>query len=311
MGPVELASCSFGQSSKISYLQMANAVATIVNGGKLMQPYLVENIYSAQDGEKTLVQHNEPVVRGQAISEETSNIMRQLMEQVVLQGGGKNAYVAGYRIGGKSGTSQKLDSEDENARIGSFVGMAPADDPQIVVLVCLDEPHSFSSMGGTISAPVVAEVMEKTLEYLGVPRQYTAEEQQRMQTQVPNVSGWEPEAAGQRLEESGLSARIVGQGDTVLSQYPAAGEILPRASTVLLYTEEGAQEVLTLVPALEGQNLEDATQTLRQAGLNIQASGPADMEGALAVWQSEAAGGSLPMGSLVRVQFRDDTVVDD
>ena len=97
----------------------------------------------------------------------------------------------------------------------------------------------------------------------------------------------------------------------MLSQYPAAGETLPRASTVLLYTEEGAQEVLTLVPALEGQNLEDATQTLRQAGLNIQASGPADMEGALAVWQSEAAGGSLPMGSLVRVQFRDDTVVDD
>ena len=290
---------------------MANAVATIVNGGKLMQPYLVENIYSNQEGEETLVQHKDPVVVRQALSEETSSIMRQLMEQVVLQGGGKNAYVAGYRIGGKSGTSQKLDSENENARIGSFVGMAPADDPQIVVLVCLDEPHSFSSMGGTISAPVVAEVMEKTLEYLGVPRQYTAEEQQRMETSVPDVSGWEPEAASQRLAENGLAARVVGSGEEVLSQYPAAGETLPRASTVLLYTEEGTGEMLTVVPALSGQNLADATQTLHGAGLNIQASGPADMEGALAVWQSEAAGGSLPMGSLVQVQFRDDTVVDD
>ncbi len=290
---------------------MANAVATIVNGGKLMQPYLVENIYSNQEGEETLVQHNDPVVRRQALSEETSNIMRQLMEQVVLKGGGKNAYVAGYRIGGKSGTSQKLDSEDENARIGSFVGMAPADDPQVVVLVCLDEPHSFSSMGGTISAPVVAEVLEKTLEYLGVPRQYTAEEQQRMETGVPDVSGWEPEAAAQRLAENGLSVRVVGSGEEVLSQYPAAGETLPRASTVLLYTEEGAGEMLTVVPALSGQNLADATQTLRQAGLNIRASGPADMEGALAVWQSTEAGGSLPMGSLVQVQFRDDTVTDD
>ena len=290
---------------------MANAVATIVNGGKLMQPYLVENIYSNQEGEETLVQHNDPVVRRQALSEETSNIMRQLMEQVVLKGGGKNAYVAGYRIGGKSGTSQKLDSEDENARIGSFVGMAPADDPQVVVLVCLDEPHSFSSMGGTISAPVVAEVLEKTLEYLGVPRQYTAEEQQRMETGVPDVSGWEPEAAAQRLAENGLSARVVGSGEEVLSQYPAAGETLPRASTVLLYTEEGAGEMLTVVPALSGQNLADATQTLRQAGLNIRASGPADMEGALAVWQSTEAGGRLPMGSLVQVQFRDDTVTDD
>ena len=171
MGPVELASCSFGQSSKISYLQMLTAVCAVVNGGRLMQPYVVDRILSP-DG-RTVVQ-NEPVVRGNPISAQTSAAMCAMMEKVVTDGGGHNAYVSGYRIGGKSGTSQKLDSADEKARIASFAAVAPIDDPKVAVLICLDEPHSWTTSGGSLSAPVCAEVLEYTLDYLGVPRQVDA-----------------------------------------------------------------------------------------------------------------------------------------
>ena len=167
MGPVELASCAFGQSSKISYMEMAAAVCAVVNGGRLMQPYLVSDILNP-DG--SILQHTEPVCRRQVIKPETSETMREMMEAVVLYGGGRNARIQGYRVGGKSGTSQKLDSADEKARIASFVAVAPIDDPQFLCLVCLDEPHSWTTAGGSLSAPVCAEVLEQTLVYKGVPR---------------------------------------------------------------------------------------------------------------------------------------------
>ena len=170
MGPVELASCAFGQSSKISYLEMAAAVCAVVNGGKLMQPYLVSDIL-APDG--TVLEHRDPVCKQQVIQPETSAVMREMMEAVVLYGGGRNAQISGYRVGGKSGTSQKLDSADEKARIASFVAVAPIDDPQFLCLVCLDEPHSWTTAGGSLSAPVCAEVLEQTLVYKGVPRAAT------------------------------------------------------------------------------------------------------------------------------------------
>ena len=167
MGPVELASCAFGQSSKISYMEMAAAVCAVVNGGKLMQPYLVSDILNP-DG--SVLQHIDPVCRRQVIRSETSQIMRGMMEAVVLNGGGRYAQIRGYRVGGKSGTSQKLDSADEKARIASFVAVAPIDDPQFLCLVCLDEPHSWTTAGGSLSAPVCAEVLEQTLVYKSIPR---------------------------------------------------------------------------------------------------------------------------------------------
>ena len=167
MGPVELASCAFGQSSKISYLEMASAVCAVVNGGRLMQPYVVSDILGLE-GE--VIDHLSPVCKRQVLKEETSRTMREMMEAVVLYGGGRNAQIAGYRVGGKSGTSQKLDSADEKARIASFVAVAPIDDPQFLCLVCLDEPHSWTTAGGSLSAPVCAEVLEQTLVYKGIPR---------------------------------------------------------------------------------------------------------------------------------------------
>lgn len=165
MGPVELASCSFGQSSKVSYLQMLTAVCAVVNGGNLMQPYVVQRI---TDPDGTVVQEVEPTVKRRVISEETSATMCKLMEGVVTDGTGTHAAVNGYFVGGKSGTSQKLDSENEGARISSFVAVAPIDEPRLAVLVCLDEPHSWTTSGGTLSGPVCAEVLQKALPYLGI-----------------------------------------------------------------------------------------------------------------------------------------------
>lgn len=173
MGPVELASCAFGQSSKVSYIEMAAAVCAVVNGGNLMRPYVVSEI---RDPEGETLDKIEPVCTRRVIKEETSITMRKMMEAVVEGGGGQNAKIAGYRVGGKSGTSQKLDSEDETARIASFVAVAPIDDPQFLCLVCLDEPHSWTTAGGSLSAPVCAEVLEQTLVYKGVPRAPTEDE---------------------------------------------------------------------------------------------------------------------------------------
>lgn len=162
---MELASCSFGQSSKVSYLQMLTAVCAVVNGGRLMQPYLVQRI-TAPDG--TVVKETEPTVKRQVISEETSATMCKLMEGVVTSGTGTRAAVPGYRVGGKSGTSQKLDSKNEGARIASFVAVAPIEAPRLAVLVCLDEPHSWTTSGGALSGSVCAEVLQKALPYLGI-----------------------------------------------------------------------------------------------------------------------------------------------
>ena len=308
MGPVELASCAFGQSSKITPLQMITAVCAVVNGGNLMQPYVVEKI---TDAAGNVVSTTQPTVRRQVIRPETSALMCQMMEGVVDGGSGKNAYVAGFRVGGKTGTSQKLDSEDEEARIASFVGIAPADDPKIAVLIALDEPHTFATGGGALAAPVAAQVIQETLRYYGVQPQYTPEEQQRLENQLPDVEGLPPEAAAAKLQEAGFAAKAVGGGDTVLAQYPAAGETLPRGSTVLLYTEENAARQVTTVPSAAGQTLEEATETLHAAGLNIKAAGAAEMEGAVAVSQSSPAGEQLPQGSLVTVTFYDYTVPAD
>ena len=172
MGPVELASCSFGQSSKVSYLQMLTAVCAVVNGGRLMQPYVVQRI-TAPDG--TMIKEVEPTVKRQVISAETSATMCKLMEGVVTKGTGTRAAVPGYRVGGKSGTSQKLDSKNEGARIASFVAVAPIEAPRLAVLICLDEPHSWTTSGGALSGPVCAEVLQKALPYLGIEPTETVE----------------------------------------------------------------------------------------------------------------------------------------
>ena len=308
MGPVELASCSFGQSSKISPIQMITAVSAIVNGGRLMQPYIVSQI---TDSNGRILQKTEPQVQRQVLKEETSRIMCSMMEGVVQGGSGKNARVAGYRVGGKTGTSQKLDSPDEKARIASFVGVAPIDTPCIAVLILLDEPHSYSTGGGALAAPVAARVIADTLRYYGIQPQYTPEEQQCMEVQVPDVTGMLPQKAAARLEQSGLACRVLGAGERVQSQFPPPGQTLPRGSALLLYTDEEAVQQVTTVPALAGQTAAQARQTLASAGLNLRASGIPDAPGAVAQFQQEVPGTALAPGSAVEVFFYDPAVPED
>ena len=308
MGPVELASCAFGQSSKITPIQVITAVSAIVNGGKLMQPYVVEQVVSPQGD---VVQQTEPTVKRQVISAEASATMCQLMQSVVLEGGGRNAYVAGYAVGGKSGTSQKLDSEDEKARVASFIGVAPIEDPRIAVLIVLDEPHTYTTSGGTLAGPVVARVIEDTLEYYDTPRNYSQAEKERMEASVPDTTGKNAEHAVAQLQESGFAAKVLGSGDSVVEQYPAAEQTMPRGSTVLLYTEEGMELLATQVPATDGQSLTQVQASLQQAGLNLQAVGAVQSEAAVAVSQSLPAGESAVMGTAVTVEFRDPTTPPD
>ena len=308
MGPVELASCSFGQSSKITPIQVVTAISAVVNGGKLMQPYVVEKI---TDSEGDLVQQMKPVEKRQVITPETSAQMCEIMESVITSGGGKNAYIAGYRVGGKSGTSQKLDSPDEKARVASFVGVAPIDHPRIAVLVVLDEPHSFSTGGGALSAPVVARVIEDTLEYYDTPRQYTEEEQETLIGRLPDTNSQSVESAVQEMEQCGFASKVLGQGDHVVCQYPQADTVLPRGSTVILYTDEQAAQVVTTVPGLVGQSVEKVCTAMTQAGLNVQVQGPADSANAVVVQQSEPAGSILPQGSLVTVHVCDFNLPQD
>ncbi|WP_140401634.1 penicillin-binding transpeptidase domain-containing protein [Gemmiger sp. An50] len=305
---MELASCAFGQSSKITPIQVITAVSAIVNGGKLMQPYVVEQVVSPQGD---VVQQTEPTVKRQVISEEASATMRQLMQSVVQEGGGKNAYVAGYAVGGKSGTSQKLDSEDEKARVASFIGVAPIEDPRIAVLIVLDEPHTYTSSGGTLAGPVVARVIEDTLEYYDTPRRYTPAEKERMEASIPDTAGKNTEHAVAQLQENGFAAKVLGGGDSVVEQYPAAGQTMPRGSTVLLYTEEGMELLATQVPATDGQSLTQVQANLQGAGLNLVAVGAVQSEDAVAVSQNLKPGESAAMGTAVTVEFRDPTAPPD
>lgn len=307
MGPVELSSCSFGQSSKITPIQMITAVSAAVNGGNLMQPYLVSAILNP---EGSVLKSVAPVVKRRVISQQTSDQIREMMKQTVDVGPGKNAYVAGFRVGGKSGTSQKLDSPDKSARIASFVGVAPADNPRIAVLVVLDEPHTFTAAGGTLAAPVVGKVIRDTLQYLEVEPIYTEQERKKMNVTVPDIVGKSRMDASNELAYGGLNCSTRGNGETIVKQYPPAGESLPRGSTVVMYTEEGDTS-MTAVPTLEGYSLEQVQQMLQQAGLNLNFQGVSNQQGGLAIKQNVPAGALLPVGSSVQVEFYDPTVPED
>ena len=185
MATINLATSAFGQSQTVTPLQMINAMSAIANGGNLMKPYVIKQVVDA-DG--NVIKNIEPTVVRRVISEETSKTMRSILEGVVSEGGGRNAYVAGYRIAGKTGTSEKL-PRGSNTYIASFCGFAPADDPQIVCLVMLDNPQGGNYYGGMIAAPVVGSIIEDTLRYLGVEPQYTESESGGADIEMPEVRG--------------------------------------------------------------------------------------------------------------------------
>lgn len=303
MGPVELASSSFGQTNKITPLQMITAYAAVVNGGKLVTPYVVEKIL---DNEGNVIKQTKPSVKRQVISEETSVIMRGILETVVSENGGNNAYIQGYKIGGKSGTSQKIDKNNETGGtyyVSSFVGFAPADDPEVIMLVMVDEPTGGQYYGSAVAAPVVSAVFKEGLPYLGIYPQYTAEEQQKMDCVVPYLIGLGTMNAEMALSAAGLSGEIIGNGSTIIKQMPANGNLVPRNGKVIIYTEDIDYQK-TLVPNVIGMSVSDVNKTLTNAGLNVRlAGGAVDNANAKAVSQSQMAGNNIYKGMVIEVSF--------
>lgn len=238
MGPVELATSSFGQTFTVTPLQMVCAVSAVINGGYLMEPHIVK---SYTDSEGNITKNVDPVIVRRVISEETSATMRDLLEKVVSEGGGKAAAIPGYRVGGKTGTSEKF-PRGSGLNVASFIGFAPADDPEIVCLVILDEPMNGVTFGGVIAAPVAGAIMADTLKYLGYEPSYTDEDSLDANIIVPDVTGETVDAAKNRISELGLKASVRGEGETVLRQIPKVDTKLHNGSVVILYTEEDNEE---------------------------------------------------------------------
>ena len=316
MGKVELASTSFGQSVRLSPIQIITATCAIANGGKLMQPYIVDSIVNS---EGSVISKTEPTVKRQVISESTAATVRQMMEAVVEGGTGKNAYIAGYRVAGKTATSEKLDLKTEKGEeastqmkyVASFVCFAPADDPEVAVLVGVDDPPGEYRGGGVIAAPIAREVMDSTLKYLNVKPQYTEDELNKVTYTAPNlisktVSDAKSTAAGQ-----GFSIRVVGDGKTVVSQVPASGQTIPKGGVVVVYTESDAEAQVVEVPDFAGMSVSQANQTALAAGINIIISGPASEASAQVYSQSVTKGTKLQTGSSVTLYFHSTTKVVD
>ena len=303
-----LACYAFGQNFNVTPIALLAAQCACVNGGYLYTPYLVEEI-TGQDG-NVVSKHDSTPIR-QVVSEETSALVRDIMEYEVTTGTGKNGQVAGYRIGGKTGTADKVGG----GVIVSFVCFAPADDPQVMMLLTLDEPSKWTGTyvsGGNMVAPVASSVMGEILPYLGIEPSYTAEELVGADKTVPNVVGLSKDAAAERLSANGFSFRTVGSGDTVTDQTPAGGAIVPNSAEIILYLGAEKSTDKCIVPNVVGDSAATANQKIVNAGLIMGVSGATNASSSTvrAISQSIAAGTEVEAGTVVRVQFSDSSVRD-
>ena len=310
-GTASLTSGSFGQTFKITPLQLVRAIAAVVNGGYLMEPYIVSEVLDA-DGNTVLKQ--EPTVIRQVISEETSRVMCTLLESVVQEGTAKNASVAGFSIGGKTGTSEKIDVLDENGqptldKIVSFVGVAPMDDPQYIVLVALDTPSRSTGIyisGGVMAAPTVGAVMADILPYLGVAQNYTEKDAAGQKIVMPELAGMTTREAEKALKSLGLSMEAVGDGGIVTGQIPAAGQVLPGGSEVLVYFGETPQGETVTIPDFAGMTQQQAAAAAEALGLYILVRGNYGQEAfVIATAQNIEKDTIVPIGTTIEIEFTD------
>lgn len=299
---LDLATASFGQNFKVSVLQMITAISAIANGGELLTPYLVETM---SDENGNAVYSHEKTVRRQVISAETAKTICEILAGGVAgNGGAKNAYVPGYRIAAKTGTSEKI-GDNANARIGSCVGFAPADDPQVAVIIVVDEPTDGSRYGSVVAAPYVANVFRSVLPYLGVEPVYTEEELANLEKIVPNCVGWSRERAERFLTAAGFEVVFSGEGSVVTAQTPENGSSLTPVHAKVVLMLGSADFTMVSVPDLIGKSAEDAARILLLQGFNLEIVGARSLTQASAAVKGQfpAAGTSAPYGSAVRLYF--------
>ena len=303
---VSLASYSFGQTFNVTPIELIRAQAACINGGYLYEPYIVDQVLDEDDN--VLSQHDTTPVR-QVISEETSAIVREALEYVVSSGSGKNGRVAGYRIGGKTGTADKTGTRKTTREVVvSFMCFAPADDPQYIMLLTMDTPSRNTGTavyGGTMVAPTASQIMGEILPALGIEPDYSAEELSGADAAVPYVVGKTAEEAKAALKSAGFTYRTVGSGETVTDQTPAGGAIVPNNASVVLYLGAEKSDTPSTVPDVTGKTPTEANKALTNAGLIMKVAGATSASGGsvTAISQNAEAGSQLPAGSVVTVRF--------
>lgn len=311
MGPTELASSAFGQTFNTTPIQMITAISAAVNGGYLVKPHMVKQVL---DSEGKVVENIGTTVKRQVISKETSKLVCEMMAAVVDGGTAKNAKIAGYSLGGKTGTSQKMAQiiETGNSRlyIASFLGVAPIDDPEIAILVMIDEPTGDSYYGGTVAAPVAAQIFEDILPYLGYEPHYTDEELKNLSVSVPDCVDKTIASAKNAIAAAGLTAKVIGEGEKVISQSPKSSDSINSGGVVVIYTED-TEEYTVTVPNFNSMTAREVTNAAAAAGVNIDFSGTDVSSSAVRAYkQSIASGTKVKQGTIVTVNFRDPSAYD-
>ncbi len=312
---VELATSSFGQTFQVTPLQLITAVSAIANDGYMVTPHVVKEVI---DSEGRIIEQTVTEPKKQVISAETSEFMREAMESTVSIGGGKNAYVKGYQIGGKSSTSEKVSKTletGENYYISSFIGVAPIDDPKYAVLVSVDEPQAGYIYGGTVAAPIVARIMSDILPYVGIEPTYTEEELATISAITPNLIGDTIDEVENELKNQNLSYRVVGSGDTVTDQVPAAGSRVPSSATMIVYLGEEKPTEDVEIPDITGLSPSQAKRILENEGLFLEITGTsARISGGtstIGASQFPQAGNKVSIGTVVTGQFIDSSSISD
>ncbi len=315
-GTASLTSGSFGQTFKLTPLQLVRAISAVVNGGYLMEPYIVSEVV---DGSGNTLLKQEPTIVRQVISEETSKTMCSLLESVVTEGTAKNAAVAGFRIGGKTGTSEKIDVFDENGqrvldKIVSFVGVAPMDDPEYIVLVALDTPSRSTGIyisGGVMAAPTVGNVLSDILPYLGVKQSFAEGDTAGQSVVMPELAGLTAKEAQKELKALGLSIKAIGTEETITAQIPSAGQSLPYGSEIIAYFGPRPETEMVAVPNFSGMTRQEASDAAGGLGLYILVSGNPSIEpGVVVTGQSVPAGTQVAAGTTIRLEFADTDIRD-
>ena len=285
-------------------------MCAIANGGTLLKPYVVSEV---RDADGKVVQKNSRTAVRQVISEDTSKKVCKMMKAVVDEGTGKNGYVAGYRVGGKTGTSTKLGESaagEKDKYIVSFAAIAPSDDPQIAMLIIVDEPNEDLG-GGALCAPIASQVVEQAMTELGVEPVYTDSELSALSTAVPSVTGKTVEKAKSPLSEQKYKYKVVGSGKTVVAQSPSGNDVIPSGGTVWLYTESGKEKKVK-VPNFTGCSVSEAKALAQAHNLNIEITGNDLSSGNVKAYrQSEKQGSMVAQGKEVVVSFKNTESVLD
>lgn len=302
MTALDLACASFGQTNKITPIQMITATCAVANGGYLVQPHIVSQIV---DSKGNIVKTADTSPKRQVISKTTSQRMCKILEEDAKSGTASTGYIPGYRVAGKTGTSQKTEIKTSSEYIASYCGFAPADDPQVAMLVFYDEPHGSSYYGSPVAGPTFNKTMSEILPYLGVEPKYTDDELGKLDVKSPDVVNNKLADAKNKISKEELKVKVYGSGDKVVSQIPEAGKSIPRGGTVVLFTDkDSGSSASSVVPDFTGMTLSQANSRASDAGINISITGAAlTGTNAIANSQSIAGGTKVKPGTVITVTF--------